>query len=317
MQVLKAALPTGFSSAVARNWDQSNAASGPPAIVRNISTGSGTFDWSAFDLFMSNNAGKKIIFTLGQPSDWMISRAAIGGANYGGKANMCPTGATELSTNYLPVIQAIVNRAKNSFGATGIAWELWNEIEGKGMLAPAELGALAPMAKVIGPAIKAIDPTAVVLTPSARDDDTAYLVGDFLAASDGATGKGGDYVDGIAFHFYGLNAPWTWKYTCDVYRDLAKKAGYPSLPIYVSESGMLVPTANSGTVLQRRILVFAACGAKTLVAYATDSNENPLGAYAAQWNAAVAAVSGKTITRCTKHSDGSVSVIADGVTARF
>ena len=317
MQVLKAAAPSGFTSPVARNWDQSNASSGTAAIVKYIGTSLGVFDWSRFDLFMTNNAGKRIIFTLGQPADWIITRAALGGANNGGKANMCPTGATELTTNYLPVVQAIVTRARDTFGATGIIWELWNEIEGPGMLAAAELGALAPMAKVIGPAIKAIDATAVVLTPSARDDDTAYLVGNFLSASDGASGHGGDYVDGIAFHFYGLNQPWTWKYTCDVYRQKAIDAGYPGLPLYVTESGMLVPTENSGVILQRRMVVFAACGVKSFVGYATDSNENPLGAYASEWNAAVAAIAGKTITRCTKNADGTVTTIANGASVTF
>jgi len=317
MQVLKAALPTGFTSQIARNWDQSNASSGTAAIVRYIGTSLGVFDWSRFDLFMSNNAGKKILFTLGQPADWMITRSAIGGANAGGKANMCPTGATELTTNYLPVVQAIATRARDTWGVTGIIWELWNEIEGPGMLATAELGALAPMAKVIGPAIKSIDATAIILTPSARDDDTAFLVGNFLAASDGSTGKGGDYVDGIAFHFYGLNSPWTYKYNCDVYRQKAIDAGYPGLPLYITESGMLSSTANSGAILQRRMAVFAACGAKCFIAYATDSGENPLGAYSAEWNAAVSALAGKTITQCTKNADGSVTVTANGATVTF
>lgn len=313
MQVLKAALPTGFTSSYARNWDQSNKSSGTAALVRFTGTSLGVFDWTNFDLFMTNNAGKEIIFTLGQPADWMITRSAIGGANLGGKANMCPTGATELTANYIPVITAIVNRAKNTFGVTGIKWELWNEIEGPGMLAAAELPALAAMAKATYQAIKAVDSTAIVLTPSARDEDTANLVGNFLALSDGATGKGGDWVDGTAFHFYGLNQPWTYKYTCDVYRQYAINAGYPGLPLYITESGMLSVTANSGVILQRRMVVFAACGVKSFIGYATDSNENPLGAYSAEWNATVAAISGKTITGCTKNADGTVTAIVNGL----
>lgn len=313
MQNLRGTTPTGFTSPWARNWDQINAASGNPAIVKYIGVAFGSPDWSRFDLFMTNNVGKKILFTLGQPADWMITRASVGGANYGGKANMCPTGATELTANYIPVVQAIVTRARDTYGVTGITWELWNEIEGPGMLHPTQLSLLAPMARETYAAIKAIDPTAIVTTPSARDDDTAYFVRDFLSSSDGAGGNGGDHVDAIAYHFYGLNSPWTWKYTCDVYNNFAITAGYPGLPLYITESGMLKPTPDSEVILQRRIFVFAACGVQCFIAYATDSGENPLGAYSAGWNSATGIVSGKTITSCVKNKDGSVTIIADGV----
>lgn len=230
---------------------------------------------------------------------------------------MCPTGATELTTNYIPAITAIVDRAKNTHGFTGIKWELWNEIEGPGNLAMAELGALAAMAKAVTAAIKAVDATAVVLTPSARDDDTAYLVGNFLALSDGAGGHGGDWVDGIAFHFYGLDQPWTYKYTCDVYREKAFNAGYAGLPLYVTESGMLRETEDSGVILQRRMLVYAAMGCQSFIGYATDSTENPLGAYAAEWNAAAAAIVGKTITSCMKNANGSVTAVINGASLTY
>lgn len=306
MQVLKAAVPPGFLTPWARNWDQSNESIGPPAIVKYINPSSGVFDWGKFDLFFTNNVGKKIVFTLGQPADWMIDRAALGGANHGGKANMCPTGATELG-RYIPAITAIVDRAKTVYGVTGIVWELWNEIEGPGMYKDVQ-SALGPYAKATAQAIRAVDPAAVVLTPSARDHDTAYLVGDFLSFSDGAGGVGGDWVDGIAFHYYGLNEAWTWKHTCDVYRQFAKVAGFPNLPLYVTESGMLHPTANSGQIIAQRLAVFAALGAKVFIAYGSDSLENPLGAYSAEWNAALLALQGITIDRCVKRADRSVAI---------
>ena len=84
MQILKGVRPAGFTSPWARNWDQSNATNGPAAVVRNISTGLGTFDWSRFDLFMSNNAAcTNMVFTLGQVADWIITRSARGGASAG------------------------------------------------------------------------------------------------------------------------------------------------------------------------------------------------------------------------------------------
>lgn len=319
MQYIDGVLAPGFTQQYVRNWDQNAVGSGNPVVIRYINPSSGTFTWTQFDAFFSAAAAadQKVVFTLGQPADWMITRSALGGANLGGKANMCPTGATELTTNYLPAITAIVERAKNTHGMTGIVWELWNEIEGPGMLAVAELGALAAMAKAVTTAIRAVDATAVVLTPSARDDDTAYFVGNFLALSDGAGGKGGDWVDGIAFHFYGLDQGWTYKYTCDVYRANAVNAGYPSLPLYITENGMLRETEGTGHLLQRRMLTFAALGVKSFIAYATDSNENPLGAYSEEWNEAAAAIAGKTITSCVKNADGTVTAIVNGVSITY
>ena len=88
MQVIKAVSATNFNSSIARNWDQLNAASGSAAVVKYLNPSSGVFDWTVLDRFISNNLGKQILFTLGQPADWMIpSRSALGGANYGGKAN--------------------------------------------------------------------------------------------------------------------------------------------------------------------------------------------------------------------------------------
>jgi len=317
MQRLKGATATGFTSQFARNWDQSNQSSGNPAVVKYINTSAGVFDWTIFDLFFTNNAGKKIIFTLGQPADWMITRSANGGANLGGKANMCPTGATELTTNYIPAITAMVDRAKNTHGVTGIYWELWNEIEGRGNYNDTQ-SSLGPYAKAVNQAIKAVDSTAIVLTPSARDADTASYVNAFLAFSDGAGGFGGDWVDGIATHCYMAQDPttgntaWNFKIIVDTYRLGAIAAGYGSLPLYITESGSLVPLDDLGTYLQRRMLVYAGLGCQCFIGYASDFTDVPLADYASQWNETLAAIAGKAITRLTKNADGSVTAIVDG-----
>lgn len=313
-QSIFTATPAGMTFGTGRTWGYLGAASGlNPLLVKYICPATaGVYDWSTFDQFFASNASRDAIVTLGQPADWMISRAAIGGAVYGGKANMCPTGATELTTNYIPVITAMVQRAKNTYGKTGLKWELWNEIEGPGMYGDAQ-SALGPYAKAVSQAIKAVDPTAIVLTPSARDDDTAFLVGNFLSVSDGSTGKGGDWVDAIAFHFYGYDeSAWTYAYTVGVYRLLASNAGYGSLPLYVTESGMLAPTANEGVKLQRRMLTFAALGCKAFVGYASDYGTNPMLPFASNWNATAAVVAGATITRCQKNADGSVTATVNG-----
>lgn len=320
MQNLSGVLAAGFEQQWARNWDQKVTGSGTPVVLRYVNTADGVYDWTRFDVFAAaaKAAGKKVLFTLGVPAAFVIDRADLGGGHFGAKSAMCPTGATELG-KYATGCVAMLNRLRVTHGFAGadVAIELWNEIEGPGNLHPSELGALPAMAKHVVPLLRAELPGVTILTPSARDDDTAHLVGNFLAGSDGAGGKGGDWVDGIAWHFYGLNQPWTYKYTMDVYRQNAINAGYPSLPIYVTESGMLSATDNTAKIMQRRMLVFAACGAKLFNAYATSYPVNTLESIANEWNAAANAIVGKTISSCWKNRDGSVSAVIDGATVSF
>ena len=308
-----------LSVGTVRTWDYMGAPSGNnPCVIKYINpTTAGVYDWTTFDLLLTSNPTQDVIVTLGQPADWMITRAALGGAVYGGKANMCPTGATELG-NYLPCITAMVERAKNTHGRTGLKWELWNEIEGPGMLANAELSALGPYARQVYQAIKAVDPTAVVMSPSARDHDTAFLIGDFLNRSDGIGGFARSWVDAIAWHFYGLDEPWTYAHTVETYRNELVRGGLSaSVPIYVTESGTLTGAPEFGVKLQRRAIVYAALGMKCFLAYAYDYATEPISSEATYWNDVASWLPGSTITSCIKLSDGRVRVIANGVTRTY
>lgn len=320
MQNLDGVVASGFTQQYVRNWDQRVTGFGTPVVIRYLTSDGITFDWSRFDIFASGvkAAGKKMLFTGGVPAAYMIDRADLGGGHFGPKSAMCPTGTTELG-KYSAVFVAALNRLRTVHGFVGseIVIELWNEIEGPGNLHPSELPALPAMAKYVVPLLRAEMPGITVLTPSARDDDTAYLVGNFLAGSDGAGGKGGDWVDGMAWHYYGINQPWTYKVTADAYRQNAINAGYPNLPQYVTESGMLSPTENTAKHIQRRMLVFAACGIKLFNAYAKAYPVNPLDGISAEWNAAVEAIAGKAVGPCWKNADGSVSAYSNGSIVTF
>lgn len=308
-----------LSYGTVRTWDYMGASSGNnPCIVKYINpTTAGVYDWTTFDLLLTSNPTQDVIITLGQPADWMITRAALGGALYGGKANMCPTGATELG-NYVPAITAMVDRAKNTHGRTGLKWELWNEIEGPGMLAVAELTALGPYARQVSQAIKAVDSTAVVLTPSARDHDTAFLIGNFLNTADGIGGFARSWIDGIAWHFYGLDAAWTYAHTVDTYAQEAVRGGLPAgTAQYVSETGNVVTDPQLAQNTARRLLVFASKGVKSSVCYAYDWVNNPLTGIVNTYNEIASWLPGSTITQCTKLADGRVRVVADGVTRTY
>jgi len=311
MQALQAP-DTEFDYHYARSWDQNSGllSSAYVARVNNISTSEGVYNWTGFDAFMNTNSGKELVVTLGCPSDWMIARSANGGAAFGGtKSNMVPTGATELGY-YVAVVTAMADRAKTLFGKTGIKWELWNEIQNSGSFKDTYTN-LPPYAKAVYQAIKAVDSTAIVLSPSCGNEGAAYLLYNFLTTSDGSTGKGGDWIDAICYHMYSdYDSPWSAYYCDETYKLQHVRAGYPALQRYVTESGILsLKTSEfNSNAIARRLLVLISCGVKCFIAYAKDYAINPLVGTKDKWNQTVSAISGKTITKCVKNANGSVTV---------
>jgi hypothetical protein len=306
-------LPTSdVTNKVARNWDQKNGTgliSKIASVANFCPTTAGVYDYTGFDGFFAANADKDILFALGWPADWMITRSATGSSAYGTKGNMVPTGATELN-NYIPVITAMVQRAITTHGRTGLKWELWNEIQGTAYFKDAYAN-LVPYAKAVYQAIKAVDPTAIILSPSVNNEPNAYLLHNFLSTTDGATGYGYNWIDGLAVHQYSnLSSPWMTAYSAEVYKSVLSRNGIPSTPIYMTETGALYMDSidNNTKNICRRMLVAASIGYKMFVAYSYDYGFNPLSVIAPTWNEVIAKVSGKTITKCVKNADGSVTV---------
>lgn len=257
--------------------------------------------------------------TIGTPADWMITRTALGGALFGTKGNMCPTGTTEL-TNYVTAVQAMVNRAKNTFGRTGLIWEMWNEFDlTPGELVSSERPAMAAMAKAVYQAIKAIDPTAIVIAPCIAYSGGMGTLSTYLQSSDGATGKGGDWCDGVSFHFYNQHEydnGFAYAAAMNLMTQGMKSAGYASLPIYLGESGFYDPTEEAAA-LPRRILSFAAFGVKCVMLYGRDF-QNPLDPFVTQFNeVASKLIEGATVSNLQAWPDGTVSATVNGASVRY
>jgi hypothetical protein len=311
-----------------RNWDFGSGGSiGDQAIVKNIATGPGSYTWAPLDAFVNASVGKGMIFCLGQPADWMIpGRSALGGASKGGKANMCPTGSTELS-NYTTAIAAIVQRVKDVHGRTGVRWELWNEFNDSKYYADV-YSSLGPYTKAVVEAIKAVDPTAKIMTPSTsynlfstQDIQTGYLV-----TSDGAGGKAGQYCNELSIHYYNdprdlsTDTPYRMFSYVQSARNSLGLAGM-SMPVYVTESGWLADddVDTYKTKLARRMIVFAALGCKGIVGYAANLNFGGAislndARIAPTWNAWAARLAGSTISRLVRNRDGGVEVDINGQT---
>jgi hypothetical protein len=276
-----------------RAWDflGSQNSTTKKAMPCHINTAAGVYDWVSFDELFTANTTKQIMMVLGCPADYLVSTAAVGGAYNGGKSNMCPTDLTAWAT----AVTAMVNRAKNTHGRTGLLWELWNEIDQTAAYA-GTVADLGPYTRVTAQAIKAVDPTAVILGPSIASNDApkvATMVS-YLNASDGAGGTAKQWLDGTSTHLYNqLAAQWSQNENAIVYaQQYSNFQGALAdigvrLPIYITETGCLAADPQAFRATQRRLLTFAALGARCCVHYRWDDTSSYLmTGYASQWEAA-------------------------------
>jgi len=166
---------------------------------RNINTSNGVYSWSTLDALVTQllAEGKTIVYTICAAPDWAVTAGAVGGAAYGGKANMNPDAGT-LST----FVTALAARYAGKIAY----YETWNEAQDTRYWAgtAAQLASLHRQAYL---AIKAADAAAKVLSPSTTGwhsggPASAYMAS-FFGASDGAAGTGKDWcADGVAMHSY-------------------------------------------------------------------------------------------------------------------
>jgi len=278
--------PSTITHALVRSWDyRGTLGLSYRCVVKNINPSAGVYVWDALDSLLSNNVGKDVIFTLGIPADYLVSRAAIGGTYLGGKSNMCP----DDMTGWVTAVQAIVSRVKNTHGRTGLKWELWNEIDQTSVYAD-PISLLGPYTKATVEAIRDVDPSAVILSPSIAGPSAVATLQAFLAVSDGAGGKGGTWCDAVSAHYYNMllyayEHPTNYAQGYSLIRAAIKGAGF-DLPVWITESGFMSSAPNIGLGFQRRMLVFAALGAKCFLGYSYDSASFPVSPYTTEWNVA-------------------------------
>lgn len=311
------AAPSSAIHSLVRSWDYEGSRGFPNrAVMAKINPSAGAWDWQTFDELLSNNAGKQVIITLGQPADYLVSRAAVGGAYIGGKANMCPD---DLAT-WATVIQAVVSRAKTTHGRTGLIWQMWNEIDQTASYGDS-VALLGPYTKATATAIRAEDPAAIVVGPSIAGADATKLAvaSTYIAASDGAGGVSRQWLDGVAVHFYVQSASQLSQYDnglrcANDYLNFqgAMAEAKCTLPIYVTETGVIAANTQGWRSYQWRMLVYAALGARCCLTYCWDTTSYPIAAYEAQFNAAATILrQGARIDRC-EIGMGRLSITVDG-----
>ena len=312
-------VPGGVNFGTTRSWDY-NATFGVNAacVATFINPSAGVFNWATFDAFISNHLAKRIVFVLGATPDYLVSRAAIGGSYKGTKGNMCPDDLTGWAT----LVTALVNRAKNTHGKTGIVWQLFNEINEPASYADAP-ALLGPYTRITAQAIKTADPTAKIISPpvSGTYNSALTYIRNYLLTSDGAGGVCADWLDGAAYHHYiqtlsessASESCIHYYNTYSTFLGMLRGIGLERLGVYITETGVLVGNPERAKVLQRRAIVFAAAGAKLCLLYSYDASHYAIQAFPDEINFINGLLaSGAVITSC-KIGYGPVKCVIDGI----
>lgn len=231
-----------FEYGTVRNHDFSS--SGQIMIWRDIETSKGVYNWTGPDIFVNGNAADGVdqIWTFMGSPDWAVAAAAVGGAAYGGKSNMPPDNDVDWTDH----ITAVVNRYKASVKF----WQCWNEPN----LALYYAGAaatpsrMAVMQRLLYQTVKALDPSATVLSPPYTSVFSGIAgLNAFLPASDGIGGTAKDWFDVMTYHYYCndySNRP-SGLYRMHLGVLAAMAAVGINKPVWATETGLLLPPFTS------------------------------------------------------------------------
>ncbi len=246
-----------------------------------LNPSSGTYSWTYLDenikLAQENNA--QIIYTFGRTPTWAIAGGAA--CNGGYAPNGCAN--APVLADWDAYVTAIVDHV-----GPGVIkyWELWNEANltlywtGTN----AELVQMAADARKI---IKAVDPNAVILSPSETDNYSAGMTCTGGSNNCGSVwlqawlqAGGAAYIDGVAFHAYPQMNETPEQVVSQVayQRAVMSANGVGSLPLLDTESSWgensdLPAAADQVAFLARHLILEQSSGVATSVWYAYDGGD--------------------------------------------
>lgn len=306
-----------------RSWDYYGSLGFPNrCVLKILNPSAGNYVWQPLDDLLSiTGAGKQVIITLGQPADYLVSRAAIGGAYLGGKANMCPDDLTGWAT----AVTAVVSRAKNTWGRTGLVWELGNEIDGTSSYGDS-LSLLGPYTRTTVQAILAVDPYAKIMAPSISNVTSSTTFNGWANASDGAGGTSKQWVTLGNYHAYenyalgsgdgqyNRNAIVThW----NNYQSLMSGVGV-KWPVWITEAGYTIQEPQQAADHQAAMMIFAALGAQCYLGYNYDDVTNfGISGIAAKWNIAANLLQNGAVISSLAVGVNAIQVVINGTTYTF
>lgn len=302
----------------------------------DVEPASAAYRWQALDAFVAtaSAAAREIVYCFLATPTWASARPAEPGHyNPGGDAEPADMAS-------LAAFAAAVCSRYRARGTPIRAFEVWNEPKfddgggvGQGNYFTGTAAALVQMARAVWGAVKAVDPTALVLTPSPTGLESRWIDGDrsgtdnlnrFLGAPDGAGGTGAQWIDAVAIHTYshdGRNNVYAIPRMFANVKECMSLHGLAGREVWVTETSAIQPTLFSYVpqhqqeYIARTMLLALGSGAARVVWYAWD---DPLGfdqkpEVAAFWDKLVALLAGSRITVVNSLADARVAAVIDGI----
>lgn len=203
---------------------------------KKINTADGVYNWSLlYDIASIAKAqhGMSLIYGMGCAPDWATG-ASTGGSQYS------PAVPTDAAVTKWATDLATYNR--DVLGPAGCKidmFELWNEPT-DGLFWGGTIAQLIHICQLMYTAIKAVDPTVIVLSPCYPSILSVPAFSNALSAGMA------DYCDAIAFHAYaGSNPPEYLDHVVRNYLGVLKTRGVTK-PVYDTEGGFITYTNTAG-----------------------------------------------------------------------
>lgn len=285
-----------------------------------LNPSNGTWVWTNADGWVDamEAAGKEMMILLGFTPDW----AAASTPNTGKYDNGTTVRASNQPPSDMAYWQEYCSQVATRYAGRVQYYEIWNEVNYTSYWA-GTAAQLAQMHRIASQTIKAIDPAARIVGPIVQEPETggtgnAYLQS-FLAASDGATGTGKDWIDICGIHMYPPRYNYqVGKNQIDNVRASLTAAGVGSLDIWNTETGVLTARSVRDPVqskwLKRSLLLAAALGVKRYCWYTYDNDEMGMtDEDVAAWLEVRTVLLSGPITGCNIAPDGRVAATINGV----
>lgn len=285
-----------------------------------LNPSSGQWVWDNADGWIGamEAGGKEIMMLLGFTPDW----AAASTPSTGKYDNGTTVRASNQPPSDMAYWEEYCSQVAMRYAGRVQYYEIWNEVNYTSYWS-GTAAQLAEMHRIAWQTIKAIDPAAQIVGPVVQEPETggtgnAYLQS-FLAASDGATGTGKDWIDICGIHMYPprYNFQIHANQIANVQASLTA-AGVGSLDIWNTETGVLTARSVRDVVqskwLKRSLLLAAALGVKRYCWYAYDNDEMGMTQSDINaWKDVRDALLSGTMTGCNIAPDGRVAATIAGV----
>jgi len=254
LTVMRSRLTTPFDFGTVRVWDI-----WPVPDWARSNPSAGVYNFSSLDTFLAanNNQSRDVIYTFGRTPPWASSQPDT---NKGLAAGECgPPTHLEDWDNYL---RAVVTHAAGRIKY----WEIWNE-PNLPMYFCGDIPTMVLLAKHARQVIKSIDPTALILSPSATGVGGPDWLASFLAQGGSAT------IDIVAFHGYRTQKAEDILPLIARYKAVMKANGVSGLPIWDTEANNKAPqTAElESAFLAKYFLLHWSEGVSRFLWYAYDA----------------------------------------------